>query len=366
MMKLQIGENLKRLRRARDLTQEELATILGVSYQSVSRWENGACYPDLELLPTIADFFDLSVDQLLGINKVQEQQRVQTYLDRFQQAISRGQIDDCIAIAREGVAEYPNNYALLNKLMYALFVSGDETGNIPQWKENMEKYDQEITALGQRIMRYCPDQDIRLEATARLAFNHCTMGRKAEGRRIYETLPSQRICKENQMWWCLEEDEKLPFTRKHLRLANSSLRCAMYNIVDGRLLPDAQLIGVYEKMFALGDLMWDWDTAGHQFVLAQIRCGMAATYARLSETDKAIAQLELAAEMAHAWDHRPQSGTTRTLLMGDIPWSRKDWDTADTRSCQEIMRDTWLASADFDRIRDTPAFQSVLDTLTIG
>ena len=91
-MKLQIGENLKRLRRARDMTQEDLAALLGVSYQSVSRWENGACYPDLELLPTIADFFGLSVDQLLGVNAAQEQQRVQKSRDRFQEAISLGRI----------------------------------------------------------------------------------------------------------------------------------------------------------------------------------------------------------------------------------------------------------------------------------
>lgn len=365
-MKLQIGENLKRLRLERDMTQEELATMLGVSYQSVSRWENSTCYPDLELLPTIADFFGVSVDQLMGVNQALEQQRVDQYLERYQESISQGHIDDCIAIAREGVAEYPNNYVLLNKLMYALFVSGDETGNIPDWQENMRKYDQEITALGQRIMKYCTDQDIRLEATARLAFNHCEMGRKAEGRRVYETLPSQKVCRENQMWWCLDETEKLPFTREQIHTSASNLSAGLYNMTDGRLLPDARLIEVYEKMFALGDIIWDRDPSGNEFCLAQIRCEMAACYARLQETDKALEQLELAAELAHAWDHRPQSGINHSLLLGDIPWNRSDWDTADTRSCQEIMRDKWMATADFDEMRDTPAFQSLLDTLAIG
>ena len=44
-MKLNIGDNIKRLRREKILTQEEFSVILGVSYQSVSRWENGTCYP---------------------------------------------------------------------------------------------------------------------------------------------------------------------------------------------------------------------------------------------------------------------------------------------------------------------------------
>ena len=177
-MKLNIGKRIKELRRSKDITQEELSEILGVSYQSVSRWENDTCYPDIELLPTIADYFGVTVDKLIGADKSVEQAHVTQYLDRFQTALSQGKVYDCIDIARAGVAEYPNNYALLNKLMYALFLSGDEDGDIPEWQENMTKYDAEITALGERIMKNCPDQDIHLEATSRLAFNHCEMGRK--------------------------------------------------------------------------------------------------------------------------------------------------------------------------------------------
>ena len=56
-MKLLIGETIRNLRRERNITQEEFANVLGVTYQSVSRWENNTCYPDMELLPDIANFF---------------------------------------------------------------------------------------------------------------------------------------------------------------------------------------------------------------------------------------------------------------------------------------------------------------------
>lgn len=55
-MQLLIGNTIKYLRRERGITQEDLAEVLGVSCQSVSRWENNTCYPDIELLPTIANF----------------------------------------------------------------------------------------------------------------------------------------------------------------------------------------------------------------------------------------------------------------------------------------------------------------------
>ena len=117
-MKLKIGEKIKFLRKAGNITQEELAEMLGVSCQSVSRWELGTCYPDMELLPELAEIFHSSVDSLLGIDDSAEKARVAQYLERFQEAVNKGETETCIAVAREGEAEYPNNYTLLNKLMY--------------------------------------------------------------------------------------------------------------------------------------------------------------------------------------------------------------------------------------------------------
>ena len=142
-MKLNIGETIKKLRKEREITQEEFAEVLGVSCQSVSRWENDNCYPDIELIPAIAEFFGISTDRLMGVDETKEKEAVSSYLEAFQKSISVGNIDECIAVARKGVKEFPNSYVLLDKLMYALFCSGDDDGNIPEWKENMEKYDTE-------------------------------------------------------------------------------------------------------------------------------------------------------------------------------------------------------------------------------
>ncbi len=67
-MKLSLGDNIRRYRRAMDMTQEQLAEQLGVSFQSVSRWENGTTYPDMELLPALARIFSVTVDALLGVS----------------------------------------------------------------------------------------------------------------------------------------------------------------------------------------------------------------------------------------------------------------------------------------------------------
>ena len=68
-MKLNIGQNIRTLRRAADMTQDELAVKLGVAFQTVSRWENGGAYLDMELLPAIAGVFGVTVDHLLSVRR---------------------------------------------------------------------------------------------------------------------------------------------------------------------------------------------------------------------------------------------------------------------------------------------------------
>ena len=82
-MKLMIGENIRAYRKKHDLTQEELAERLGVTYQSVSRWENGATYPDLELLPAIAQALSITADELLGMPEVEKEKRATETLDEL-------------------------------------------------------------------------------------------------------------------------------------------------------------------------------------------------------------------------------------------------------------------------------------------
>ncbi|MDE6413468.1 MAG: helix-turn-helix domain-containing protein [Eubacterium sp.] len=362
-MKLNIGNTIKYLRKNKDITQEELADILGVSYQSVSRWETGACYPDMELLPVISDFFSITVDKLLGVNEKAEQEKVNQYLNKFQEAISKGKVYDCIAIAREGIAEYPNNFALLNKLMYALFIAGDWDGNIPEWKENMEKFDAEITALGERIMKYCPDQNIRLEATARLAFNHCEMGRKEIGRSIYETLPSAQYCKENQMWWSLADDEKLPFLRNKIKQDYGALIGSIYLLEYSGCISDEESIIAIKKLFELEKLVYNNTTTPNGWSASKLQVDLARFYARLGNNMTALEHLKRGATAAKAFDNRPEEQSFSSILLGDITAKRIDFETTDTRHLAEIMRDKWLSDSDFDKLRNTDAFKEIINTL---
>ncbi len=92
-MKLNIGENIRKHRREADLTQEQLAEKLGVSFQAISRWENGTTYPDMELLPAIADFFGISVDRLIGCSEDEKEKAAEQALHDLAVATYENPID---------------------------------------------------------------------------------------------------------------------------------------------------------------------------------------------------------------------------------------------------------------------------------
>lgn len=79
--RMTIGKNIAELRKNNGMTQEQLAEILGVSSQSVSKWENDVTMPDIMLLPTIAGCFNITVDELYGGRKTKEKRKAVDYDD---------------------------------------------------------------------------------------------------------------------------------------------------------------------------------------------------------------------------------------------------------------------------------------------
>lgn len=129
-MQLNIGTKIRELRHRDGRTQEALAEFLGVTGQAVSRWESGGSYPDMEMIPSIANFFHVSIDELFGYNNdreetilrmVEEAQRAMTVQGR---SLHKGCLPDdfagCIDMLRDGAKEFPNEPRILLELASAL------------------------------------------------------------------------------------------------------------------------------------------------------------------------------------------------------------------------------------------------------
>ena len=82
MSTLNLAENIIRLRHDKKITQEQLAAFVGVTKASVSKWETRQSMPDILLLPQLAAFFDVTIDELLGYApQLSKEQMQKIYLD---------------------------------------------------------------------------------------------------------------------------------------------------------------------------------------------------------------------------------------------------------------------------------------------
>ena len=113
-MNIYLGKNLKRLRLEKNLTQEKLADFLGVSFQSISKWERGDTYPDITMLPEIASFFKVSIDELLGVNKAQEEEEIKRLLEEHDNFTDSKLIKESIYLLKD---KYPNDFRVQLRYM---------------------------------------------------------------------------------------------------------------------------------------------------------------------------------------------------------------------------------------------------------
>ena len=150
-MNIYFGENLKRLRLEKNLTQEKLADFLGVSFQSISKWERGDTYPDITMLPSIASFFNISVDDLLGIDKAKDEEEIIMRLKEYDNLTDGNLKQDII---HELKKKFPNDFRILLRYMTCLVHFKDNT------PENVAK----IISVYENIQQNCNNDKIRISA----------------------------------------------------------------------------------------------------------------------------------------------------------------------------------------------------------
>ena len=89
MKEINIGRAIVEGRRRKGITQEDLAQYMGVSKASVSKWETGQSYPDITLLPQLAAYFNISIDDLLGYEPQMEKDDIRRLYHRLAQDFLR-------------------------------------------------------------------------------------------------------------------------------------------------------------------------------------------------------------------------------------------------------------------------------------
>lgn len=135
-MLIKIGTIIKKLRLENDITQDMLANAIGITPQAISRWESEVAYPDIELLPQIADYFSVSIDELIGYKLSEKEKALESLREELHRVDEVGTVDEKIAVARNAVAQFPGEYSFKSFLaLYLLWKWQEDDKNPSIYKE---------------------------------------------------------------------------------------------------------------------------------------------------------------------------------------------------------------------------------------
>jgi len=344
-MTIYFSEIFKKLRKGRSMTQEQVAEVLSVSPQAVSRWETGATYPDIALLPSIAEFFETTVDALLGTGKARAKERIDGFLRHGRELREAGDVLEAVDLMRSAVREFPNSY----ELQYALF----ETLLFAEEKESdVSVTESEITELGERILTYSTDDRLRLLTKVHLGRYLARIGRTARATEIFMTLPEAEYCREKQLKLTgIEGGDEAHTCAAPSELSVDAAVLALFagmRRASREDSPKKRLAEAKRRLQILDTIYAEKDYDGYYLENAAIcTADMAEAYAENGDSTRALLCLSKAAECVLEATSEPLSDSLfsdHMVLGGSV------------RPMKVQMEEDFLTRSCFDALRDDPSF----------
>ncbi len=295
---MSFGTTIRKLRRNRDMTQEELAEVLSISPQAVSRWETDSAMPDISLLPSLCNFFGVTSDFLLGIDVANRQQQVEKIISEADKLSFRGYLAEAREILDNGLKKYPDDYKILSSMLLNVFnqfcIESDEAIK--------DMYLKETINLGERILDGCTTDQIRMNAIQILCLTYPECGMRDKARELAMAMPF--ICQSRECLLSIIETGEAK--RKALMVESFNLIGQLErNIVtisthddNGEMLYSCEeRIALMDKVTAMIKLFFeDGDYGYFHSSLQTAHIMQAQNFSEMSDGEKALYHLSEAAE----------------------------------------------------------------------
>ena len=283
-MNIKIGEKIKQLRHRDGRKQEDLANALGVSPQAISRWEANGGYPDMELIPAIANYFNISIDELFGYSK-DRQEKLKSILEKAEKAINeQGDMTECVEMLRAAAEEFPSEPQVLIKLGYALSLHGWKKYGARSYTTNDSDYAHEDTEYNSgnvywqeevRVFEKVLAMDISPEdrdtITMMMVLVYAKMGYNDKAKALASKQNSIIMCRETLMPKATEAEER----DKYQGEAIISLLTELKNVLCNSVCTKISLFTKAEGIKLFMDLAHLYES-----IFSDGRCGIAHSHLR--------------------------------------------------------------------------------------
>ncbi len=361
---MSFGTTIKRLRRNRDMTQEELSEVFSVSPQAVSRWETDSAMPDISLLPSLCNFFGVTSDYLLGIDVANRQQQIEKIIAEADKLSFRGYLAEAREILDNGLKKYPDDYKILGSMMLNAF----NQFCIEHDKATKKALAKETINLGEKILDGCTTDQIRMNAIQILCLTYPECGMRDKASELAMAMPF--ICQSRE---CLLSNIETGEEKQKALMAESFNLIGQLerNIVtistqehNGKMLYSREeRIALMEKVIAMIKLFFeDGDYGFFNSSLQTAHIMQAQNFAEQSDSQKALYYLSEAAEYtigAIKFFNSTDFVHTSLILRG------KDGGSFGTNSNENFAQLTLneLKNKTYDFIRNEPQFTEIENKL---
>ncbi|WP_053984778.1 helix-turn-helix domain-containing protein [Niameybacter massiliensis] len=215
-MNIKLGEKIKYLRKKKNISQEILANYLGISFQAVSKWENGATMPDVCLIPALASFFGVSTDELFDFNLYEIENNVNDIVLKSSEYYYCDP-EMCEKILREGLKKYPGNDILLNCII----------GVIP-----IPERSSEVIDMCQILIECTKHDDIKYDAYRILAEAYKSIGEYSLAKATINKIPEIYFTKLEVAALLLDGEDMYEAAHKQKNLSADSLIEMLIKLAD--------------------------------------------------------------------------------------------------------------------------------------
>ena len=178
---LYLHDNLKKYRLLKNLTQEDIAEMLNITPQSVSKWERGESYPDITFLPALANIFETSIDLLIGMDTIRAEQTLYNIHKTATEFQRNGDYASAEKVYRDALLIYPNKPGMILGLAGVLALQGKS---------------EEAIELMERGLPISTSEKQKATMRATLCFLYLKCGRNDEACALASELPHTRESRE--------------------------------------------------------------------------------------------------------------------------------------------------------------------------
>lgn len=211
-METELGKNIKMFRTKKNMTQSQLAELVGVSYQAVSKWESGTTLPDVSLVPRIAQIFQVTTDELFSYSLEEQEKDIENIRMQAQQ-LRESNPAKARDILYDGLQKYPDNDILLCNLLYVC--SHEE--NIP---------------IAKKVIQITKSNELKYDALRFLAYAYSNNGETNLAVEALEQIPEIYFTKLSEMAFVVTGKAKFDAADKQKWISINTLIQMMVKIAE--------------------------------------------------------------------------------------------------------------------------------------